>query len=97
MKLKWCLVFFFQPLKILVSTIYNVFDKELVCEKLMLQNWIAFAGLHQDTFRCYKKPKKLNCNFIVQFDRFPATFVAGKLFVTAVLSSNSWAWFYKQW
>lgn len=37
---------------------------------------------HQDTWSCYKKPKKLNCNFIVQFDRFPATFVAGKPFVT---------------
>lgn len=66
-----------------------VLDKVLVCKKLMLQNCIAFAELHQDTFSCYKKPKKLNCNFIVQFDRFPATFVAGKLFVTVSLSSNS--------
>lgn len=63
--------------------------KELVCKKLTLQNWIAFAELHQDTRSCYKKPKKLNCNFIVQFDRYPATFVAGKLFVTVSLSSNS--------
>lgn len=35
-----------------------------------------------------KKLKKLNCNFIVPFDRFPATFVAPKLFVTVALSSH---------
>ena len=46
--------------------------------------WIAAAGAsHRDTCICYKKKyikkkklKKLNCNFIVPFDRFPATFVA---------------------
>lgn len=35
-----------------------------------------------------KKLKKLNCNFIVPFDRFPATFVAPELFVTVALSSH---------
>lgn len=35
-----------------------------------------------------KKLKKLNCNFIVPLDRFPATFVAPKLFVTVAISSH---------
>lgn len=90
--------FLFAAVLSLILQIYGmILDKELLHKKLILQNWIAFAELHQDTFSCYKKPKKLNCNFIVQFDRFPATFVAWKLFVTVSLSLNSWTRFYKQW
>lgn len=55
----------------------------------LAMTWVAgIDASHQDTCICYKKLKKLNCDFIVPFDRFPATFVAPKLFVTVALSSH---------
>lgn len=54
-----------------------------------LVNLFAASASHQDTCICYgEKLKKLNCNFIVPFDRFAATFVAPELFVTVALSSH---------
>lgn len=49
----------------------------------------AVSIIHQDACICYKtKLKKLNCNFIVPFDRFAANFAAPELFVTVALSSH---------
>lgn len=53
--------------------------------------WLSKAGSEVSSeihASAIKKLKKLNCNFIVLFDRFPATFVAAKLFVTVALSSH---------
>lgn len=53
--------------------------------------WLSKVGwqVASEIHACaIKKLKKLNCNFIVPFDRFPASFVAAKLFVTVALSSH---------
>lgn len=53
-----------------------------------VQHCIVATEIHASAIKKKKKLKKLNCYFIVPFDRFPATFVAPELFVTVALSSH---------